>query len=357
MSAPLQITACWFPPKERNTATSVGQLFNVLGVGVSFILGLGIVTEASDTVGTVCEADNDTITFADLEPKETRDDIMNLNYIHAALDIVLFVLIVLYFPSKPKLPPSISSAEERLDFIGGFKTLAKSRNAWLVLVTYAFPQCLIQLWQSMMVINLTELDLNFPRGNLSYLSDEIDPCDGQICEHWVEVLGVVMCFVSVFTSIGVASFAAIFRKRMKLSIILLLGMSAVLFIFCTLILEQVITFKTITGFKVSLYCLLLPAMTFALSSSPIAFELSVENSYPVNEGVIGGWLTGWFNVLGAVFFLVFLIPGIGTRWLNYVMPFSVLAPLPAIFLVSESYQRMKTDQNKENTEQDNKAVS
>ena len=142
----------------------------------------------------------------------------------------------------------------------------------------------------MMVINLTELDLNFPSRNSSYLSDEIDPCDGQICEHWVEVLGVVMCFVSVFTSIGVASFAGIFRKRMKLSIILLLGMSSVLFIFCTLILEQVITFKTITGLKYSLYFLLLPAMTFALSTSPIAFELSVENSYPVNEGVIGGWL-------------------------------------------------------------------
>ena len=92
---------------------------------------------------------------------------------------------------------------------------------------------------------------------------------------------------------------------MKLSIILLLGMSSVLFIFCTLILEQVITFKTITGLKYSLYFLLLPAMTFALSTSPIAFELSVENSYPVNEGVIGRWLTGWFNVLGAVFFLVF----------------------------------------------------
>ena len=32
-----------------------------------------------------------------------------------------------------------------------------------------------------------------------------------------------------------------------------------------------------------------------------------------NQGVIGGWMTGWFNCIGVVFFLVFLIPHIGTR--------------------------------------------
>merc|ERR1739838_665760 len=214
MSAPLLITACWFPPRERNTATSVGQLFNVLGVGVSFILGLVIVTEASEASGTVCDTANATLTFADLEPKDTRDDIMTLNYVHAAVDIFLAVLIVLYFPSKPSLPPSVSSAEERLDFVGGFKILARSSDAWLVLATYAFPQCLVQLWQSMMVITLTELDLNFPSENHDGFDDTTDPCDGRICEYWVEILGVVMCFVSVFTSIGVASFLAIFRRRM-----------------------------------------------------------------------------------------------------------------------------------------------
>ena len=32
-----------------------------------------------------------------------------------------------------------------------------------------------------------------------------------------------------------------------------------------------------------------------------------------HQGVIGGWMTGWFNCLGAVFFLIFFIPDIGTR--------------------------------------------
>ena len=328
MSASLQITAHWFPPHERNTATSVGQLFNALGVGLSFILGFTVVKEASEESGTVCD---ESITFKDLEPRDTRDDIMNLNYIHAGLDIILFLLILIHYPSKPKNPPSISSAEERLDFIGGFKILAKSRDAWLILIAYAFPSCLLQLWQSMMVVSFTELDFKFS----NVTSDVNDNCSYELCEHWVEVFGIVMCFVSIFTSIGVASFLSIFKRRMKLSIMILLGLSGIFMIFGTLILEQVITFSNLSGLKLALYLVLLPGTTLALCSSPITFELSVENAFPVNEGVIGGWLTGWFNALGAVFFLIFLIPGIGTRWLNYVLPFSVIAPIPFIAMVTD----------------------
>ena len=355
MSAPLQLTAHWFPPNERNTATSVGQLFNALGNGLSFLLGLAMVTEPTELSGTKCDASGDTITFADLEPRETVRDIMSLNYTHAAVDIVLFILLVLYFPSKPEKPPSISSAEERLDFVGGFKILAKSLDTWLVLIAYAFPQCLIQLYQSMMVINLTDLDLDYATENNSYVEYETDTCEGRICEHWVNTLGVVMCFVSVFTSIAVASFLTLFKRKMKLSIMLLLCMSAILFIISTLVLEQVITFNSLAGLKLALYLLLIPAVTLAQSSSPIAFELSVENSYPVSEGVIGGWLTGWFNVLGGVFFLIFLIPDelghpLDPRWLNFVLPISVIVPLPALVMLTEKYTRMKTDQREHLTE-------
>ena len=84
------------------------------------------------------------------------------------------------------------------------------------------------------------------------------------------------------------------------------------------------------------------------------------------KGVIGGWMTGWFNCLGVVFFLIFLIPDIGTRqnlhrhnrlyleqgiiflhfdwvntcrWLNFVLPLAVILPLPAVFGVRENYRR------------------
>ena len=96
--------------------------------------------------------------------------------------------------------------------------------------------------------------------------------------------------------------------------------------------------------QLTLYLLLIPGTSFALTSSPITFELAVELGFPVSEGVIGGWMTGWFNVLGMVFFLIFLIPDIGVRWLNYVPPVSVLLPLAAIAMVKERYNRMAVDE-------------
>ena len=37
-------TLLWFPPNERTRATSIGQMFNALGVGVSYLLGNTIVS-------------------------------------------------------------------------------------------------------------------------------------------------------------------------------------------------------------------------------------------------------------------------------------------------------------------------
>ena len=43
MAAPLQLSAAWFPPGQRQPATSVAQLCNALGVGGSFLYGLALV--------------------------------------------------------------------------------------------------------------------------------------------------------------------------------------------------------------------------------------------------------------------------------------------------------------------------
>ena len=54
----LQISAAWFPPEERTRATSIGQMCNALGVGVSYLLAMAIVTSGdagdSDAGETSC---------------------------------------------------------------------------------------------------------------------------------------------------------------------------------------------------------------------------------------------------------------------------------------------------------------
>jgi len=331
MAGCLSVSANWFPPQERNFATSVGQMFNALGLGFSFVLsylilpGEGAETSESKN-GTDC-SNSSLLTLEDLSPVDSFNSLMTLQYVHAGITSVLLFLVLIYFPSKPPQPPSNSAAQERTDFREGFSQLVRLKDAWLILVAYAFPQCLIQLWQSMMVVNLTQLD-GLP-----------------VSERWVTGLGTILCFTSVAASIVVASLLSrpLLRRRMRLSILVLLSLASAIFVVTTLIVEGVISVSDLSNFKLCLYLLLLPGTSLALASSPITFELSVETCFPVSEGVIGGWMTGWFNCLGVVFFLVFLIPDIGTRWLNFVLPLSVIIPLPAVLLVRENYRRMAVD--------------
>ena len=48
MSAPILISAAWFPAGERTRATSIGQMANALGVGVSYLLVSGLVTRDTE---------------------------------------------------------------------------------------------------------------------------------------------------------------------------------------------------------------------------------------------------------------------------------------------------------------------
>ena len=129
---------------------------------------------------------------------------------------------------------------------------------------------------------------------------------------------------------------------MKIAILVLLSGSGVLFILSTLLLESVITLNQST-FKIVIYILLVGGVSLACSMAPIAFEFCVELCYPVHEGVVGNWLVLWFNALSAVYFGVFQIPGIGTRWMNFVLPFFVIIPLPIVFLIDEQYRRSVID--------------
>lgn len=346
MSAPIEISASWFPPKERTTATSIGQMFNVLGVGLSFILGTYLVRESSagraadscpaNTSLRDFNADNTTAatTLGPLGPEDVeeavRGDIERLLYYQTGASCVLLLLVVLYYPSKPPTPPSPSASTPRTQFLTGFKQILKSRPAWLTMLTYSLSQGLIQMWQSVMVINLVSL------------------CLPDITEKWSSTLGIVISFVSVAASIGFAFLIDYFKRKMKLVISLLLLSSGAIFLVCSLIFQAVIIFPNPTGFQICVYLLLLTGMSLATATAPILFEFSVETCYPIAEGSIGTWLTMWFNLFSVVFFLVFQIPNIGTAWLNYVLPASVLVPLPAFLLIQENYNRLRVDETPAN---------
>ena len=54
-------------------------------------------------------------------------------------------------------------------------------------------------------------------------------------------------------------------------------------------------------------------------------------------------MTLWFNIIAGVYFGLFQVPHIGTRWTNYILMVSALSGLPLIMLVKETYKRSKID--------------
>ena len=49
MAAPPLISSYWFPPEERTTATSINQAANMLGNGLSMLVGPALVPWVNDT--------------------------------------------------------------------------------------------------------------------------------------------------------------------------------------------------------------------------------------------------------------------------------------------------------------------
>ena len=153
-SAPPAVSAAWFPPGERVTATSISQMLNNVGTGLSFFLASVLVKEPRLNHHNVSNAtcqdrtlDSDhhqnvsTVSVHDL-----RQDIQHYLIVLCVPAIILFVTSVIYFPNKPPKPPSPSSREERLDFVKGTLELVRNPSSWLLAIVWSIPQVNRLLW-------------------------------------------------------------------------------------------------------------------------------------------------------------------------------------------------------------------
>ena len=52
---------------------------------------------------------------------------MILLSVYSAVSTLILIAVILYYPSKPPLPPSNSASEERTDFSSGWLDLVKNK--------------------------------------------------------------------------------------------------------------------------------------------------------------------------------------------------------------------------------------
>ena len=127
MSAPPALSAIWFPPDQRTTATCLSQVFTQIGTGLSFILGPYVVTTGT--------ADS------------VKAEIQNYLWIQVGMAAVLLLAVILYFPKKPPSPPSASASIPRTHFKEGMKDLFTNKNALLCAFGYGFSGGTFLAWQ------------------------------------------------------------------------------------------------------------------------------------------------------------------------------------------------------------------
>jgi len=115
MSVGPVLSAAWFPPHERTTATSFSAMFNILGNAVFMVVGPRVVPNTDPATGKDASA-------ADVERNLRRYQWMATVYTAAVL-----VLVLAYLPSRPPTPPSASATVARQRIRDGVRALATKR--------------------------------------------------------------------------------------------------------------------------------------------------------------------------------------------------------------------------------------
>ncbi|XP_023215370.1 disrupted in renal carcinoma protein 2 homolog isoform X2 [Centruroides sculpturatus] len=164
--APSLLSSIWFPTKQRTTATSISILCNYMGVCLGFLLGPVILdtsglppcfneTWGNLTHGCINYTSEQLKTFVHNHTQR----IMCLMYFECILAALVLLLICIYFPGKPPLPPTASAHLDRLDFITSFKLLRKNTNFWIISLGYAITNSTFANWISMLGVALESLNI------------------------------------------------------------------------------------------------------------------------------------------------------------------------------------------------------
>ena len=134
LGAPPLVSATWFPPSERTTATAIGALAGSFGIAAAFVVGPAIVPSVvgQTNVSNVSISDS----YQDIK-KLIDKQILQYTYFELALCTVVFFCVLVHFPARPPLPPSVtSSIPHTMSTKASLKKVIKNRQfLWLTTIT------------------------------------------------------------------------------------------------------------------------------------------------------------------------------------------------------------------------------
>uniref|UniRef100_A0A668S9B5 Solute carrier family 49 member 4 n=1 Tax=Oreochromis aureus TaxID=47969 RepID=A0A668S9B5_OREAU len=281
MSAGPYLSTTWFPPDQRATATAVASLFAYLGSAASFIVGPLIVPAPNDTqaLTTISAAVSDIF---------IRDRIQLVMYAELAAIAVLFGAVLLYFPARPPIPPSVAAASQRLSYRSSICRLLSNLRFLMIALAYAVPTGVLAGWSGVLDMVLTPA--------------KVSQVDAGWIGFWSTVGGCVF-------GVAMARFADSIRGMLKLILVLMLAGASLASTWFTLTCLTSYTHLPSTSAILYTSCILVGI--FINSSVPIFLELFIETVYPVPEGITCGVVTFLGNLVTGLllFFLTFYCKG------------------------------------------------
>ncbi|XP_071336907.1 solute carrier family 49 member 4 isoform X1 [Trachinotus anak] len=313
MSAGPYLSTTWFAPDQRATATAVASLFSYLGGAASFVVGPLVVPAPNDTQASTTMA-------AAVSDSSIRDRIQLVMYAELTAIAVLFAAVLLYFPSRPPMPPSVAAASQRLSYRSSICRLLSNLRFLMIALAYAVPTGVIAGWSGVLDMVLTPA--------------KVSQVDAGWIGFWSTVGGCVF-------GVAMARFADSIRGMLKLILVLMLAGASLSSTWFTLTCLSRVTHLPSTAAILYTSCILVGI--FINSSVPIFFELFIETVYPVPEGITCGVVTFLGNLVTGLllFFLTFYCTELS--WLNWCLTGSCLFSLVLILFFRESYDRLYLD--------------
>lgn len=144
---PPLVSSTWFPPNERTTATAIGTLAANLGSALAFFIGPLMMPI------TVKNADNMKLNLTNQEVNLVGLRIIHYFYVQIGLSAFLFLCVIVYFPSKPSLPPSIAASMKKGTEIGykeGLGMLLHNPPYWLLVLVVSLSFGIYFGWTSVL---------------------------------------------------------------------------------------------------------------------------------------------------------------------------------------------------------------
>eukprot|EP00058_Branchiostoma_floridae_P014229 XP_002599717.1 hypothetical protein BRAFLDRAFT_106709 [Branchiostoma floridae] len=295
MAAPPLISATWFPPEQRTTATAIAGLLGNVGCALSYVIGPLAVYQPEEVTNHTRNHSNALIPveipgLSYANNTDTRSieagQIMRLMYIEFGLTAMLFLAIVVYYPACPPSPPSLSASISRLNFVSGVKGLVTNGTFWLVCLSYGMVQGTFGGWGNILDVNVSPYNVT------------------QVQAGWVGFYGNLIGCASSFV---LARLGDYFAGHFKLMLVLLALLQAGTMLWFTFMVNvSLIPFN-----MASLYTTFSLTQVCLSGSAPIFYEMSAELTYPVAEGITTMVLTLVYYIFCLLVLFLPMIPFLG----------------------------------------------